>query len=226
MIGWLKGEKIHQWERANRAGLILSCNGIGFEIQIPKRILNSLEKSDVVVLWVHEINKEEGSSLFGFIDLVERDLFRKLISVSGVGPQLAISLIEENKYPQLISAILNSEISELTKCTGVGKRTAERLVLELKNKLSEFNQKVIPKHSFSNLNNCSFSFKEELINEVKSALKNLEYTESEILEALTTVTRNYQSKEISNKGQSFPLQSIDFDEIFKEALTTLQKEYG
>ena len=57
-------------------------------------------------------------------------------------------------------------------------------------------------------------------------LRKLGIIDSKILEALTTVTRNYQSKEISNKGQSFPLQSIDFDEIFKEALTTLQKEYG
>ena len=101
MIGWLKGEKIEIWKQGSRLGTIISCSGIGYEVQILHRSLELINSSKELILWVHQVQRDDGSSLIGFIDRVERDLFRKLISVNGVGPQLAIALLEQNQAKSL-----------------------------------------------------------------------------------------------------------------------------
>ncbi len=80
MIGWLKGEKIGIWNNGSKTGLILCCSGVGYEVQILKRNLNSIHDSQEVTLWTHQIQREDGALLIGFIEKADRDLFRKLIS--------------------------------------------------------------------------------------------------------------------------------------------------
>ncbi|ABX08633.1 Holliday junction branch migration protein RuvA [Prochlorococcus marinus] len=223
MIGWLKGEKIDHWNNGNRAGFVLSCNGVGYEIQLSRRNLIALNNYNVLSIWIHQVLKEDGSNLFGFIEKSERDLFRKLITVSGVGPQLAMSLLDDNSYEQLIANVQNKEVTKLTRSSGVGKRTAERLILELQNKLSDFdlNNEFSPPtklrpESAEDLN-------EELLTEIKSALRNLDYSDFEILEAVNTVTSNYLDDAASANERKLLLKSLNFEKLFKQALITLNK---
>ena len=79
MIGWLKGEKIDTWENGSKTGLILSCSGVGYEVQVLKRNLELKHDSKEITLWTHQIQRENGNFLIGFIEKSDRDLFRKLI---------------------------------------------------------------------------------------------------------------------------------------------------
>ena len=221
MIGWLKGEKIETWEYGTRSGVILSCSGVGYEVQTLFRNQEKISSSKELVLWVHQVQREDGSSLIGFLEKLDRDFFRKLISINGIGPQLAISLLDKKEAHELIFAITNKDIKLLTSCPGVGKRIAERLVIELQSKLEEFTTSI---NSIEN--NKSFSKKhidEDISTEVHSALINLGYRESEINNAFTDLeidsvkTNNGLEEDILTK-------KLDFDGLFRETLLRINTE--
>ena len=167
--------------------------------------------------------REDGSSLFGFTEKSERDLFRKLIGVSGVGPQLAMSLLDDNPYEQLIANIQNKEVTKLTRSSGVGKRTAERLILELQNKLSDFNLTKQISSSSQLAPEAAIDLNEELLTEIKSALRNLDFSDLEILGAVNTVTSDYLGKATSANERKLLLRSLNFEKLFKQTLITLNQ---
>ncbi len=213
MISWLSGEKIELWEQGNRVGILINCCGIGYEVTLLKKELESIKYQTKLILWIHQITRDDGNILYGFINKLERDLFRKLIGVSGIGSQIAISLLENNNSVNLISAIINEEIIELTKSPGIGKKTGERIILELKSKLNELVEKNGLNSQKSNIKATFFD--EEISNEVRSALQNLKYEGSEIQEAFNTLS----------KAPKIKLQkNADFQTLLKEALMLLSQE--
>ncbi len=143
MISYLKGTvaSINK-NSGNRVTLILEVNQIGYELQIPRRLLQELPTAseEVVQIFSHLQIREEQQVLYGFASAAERDLFRQLISVSGIGTQLAIALIDTLGLPTLVQAIVTGNIRTLSKTPGVGNKTAERIALELKTKLAEWRQ--------------------------------------------------------------------------------------
>ena len=96
MISCLKGEIIDKWQNGARLGVTISLSGIGYDVQIINRDLSALETFKEAILWVHQVQKEDGSCLIGFFNKEDRNFFRKLININGIGPQLAISLLEKN----------------------------------------------------------------------------------------------------------------------------------
>lgn len=135
MIGWLQGQLQDPWQQANRCGLLLICQGVGYEVQVSQRLWSSLPPlGDRLTLHVHQSVREDGWTLFGFETRQERDLFRELVAVSGVGPQMGLALLGAMALEDLVRAIVEGEIRLLTQAPGVGKRTAERLSLELRQK--------------------------------------------------------------------------------------------
>ncbi len=135
MIGWLHGERIEHWSQGGRQGLVIACAGVGYEVQLASRYLQPLSIETICTLWIHQVQRDDGSSLFGFPDRRERDLFRVLIGVNGVGPQMALALLECCRAEELIEAIIDGDLRRLTQAQGVGKRTAERLAVELRDRL-------------------------------------------------------------------------------------------
>lgn len=131
MIGRLKGiiEDLKPTE------LILDVNGVGFELTIPFSTYEKIQNETVVALLVHTIHKEDQFRLFGFYTKIERDIFRSLINVSGIGPVMAISVISGITPDVLIEAIRSQNPVLLTKIPGIGKTKAEKLIFELKRKL-------------------------------------------------------------------------------------------
>ena len=135
MIGWLKGEIRHRLQRGTRNQILLSCAGVGYEIQVTERDWQRVETGKAMELWIHQSISADNLQLFGFGSISERDLFRELIGVSGVGPQAGIGLLSACGLNELVSALVQSDIKTLCRAPGVGKRTAERLSLELRSKL-------------------------------------------------------------------------------------------
>lgn len=138
MIGWLQGQLAERWQQGSRHGLLLLCQGVGYEVQITGRHWQELpaEGGDLS-LTIHQVIREDAWTLYGFPRRQERDLFRELVAVSGVGPQMALALMGTLDTPELVRAIVQADLRLLSQAPGVGKRTAERLSVELRGRLAE-----------------------------------------------------------------------------------------
>ncbi|MFM1798028.1 MAG: hypothetical protein RLZZ117_306 [Cyanobacteriota bacterium] len=138
MIGWLRGEVEDPWQQASRCGLLLICQGVGYEVQITQRHWIALPaRGSQLTLHIHQSIREDGWTLFGFPSRAERDVFRELVAVSGVGPQMGMALLGAMAADDLVTAIVEGDGRRLSQAPGVGKRTAERLCLELRQKLPQ-----------------------------------------------------------------------------------------
>ena len=133
MISYLKGKYI---DRTDEGSLIINVNGIGFEVFVPAELLGrvSFNNDADLELYTYMQVKEDGMSLFGFATLDELSIFKKIISVSGIGPKGGISILSTLNREQLIMAVLDENSDLIAKAPGIGKKTAAKLVLELKDK--------------------------------------------------------------------------------------------
>ena len=138
MIGWLQGQLADRWQQGSRCGLLLVCQGVGYELQITRRHWDGLPaEGQDLTLHVHQAIREDSWTLYGFDRRHERDLFRELVAVSGVGPQMALGLLGCLAGEELVRAIVQADLRLLCQAPGVGKRTAERLSVELRSRLQE-----------------------------------------------------------------------------------------
>jgi len=133
MIGRLKGIV----DDLKPTEMILDVNGVGFELTIPFSTYEKIQGEKSVTLLVHTIHKEDQFRLFGFHSKIEKDIFKSLINVSGIGPAMAIAVLSGITPERLIEAIRSQNPVLLTKIPGIGKTKAEKLVFELKRKLPQ-----------------------------------------------------------------------------------------
>ncbi len=134
MIGRLAGRVVAQ---EADGGLVLDVAGVGYEVIVPLGTLGraGTDESGRLTLWVHTHVREDALSLFGFADEVERAAFRVLLGVSNVGPKIAVAVLGALPAGELAAAVARKDLGALTSISGVGKRIAERLLLELRDKL-------------------------------------------------------------------------------------------
>jgi holliday junction DNA helicase RuvA len=135
VIGSLRGRLAHKGTQ----DLLIDVHGVGYRVSIPLSTFYRLGNlgSDIALL-VHTHVREDALQLYGFLTADEQVLFERLIAISGVGPRLALSILSGIEVSELIAALRASDVARLTRVPGVGKKTAERLVLELKDKLQAF----------------------------------------------------------------------------------------
>jgi Holliday junction DNA helicase RuvA len=178
--------------------IVVDVNGVGYEVVIPVSAFSSLpEKGQPVELHIHTHVREDALALFGFLTAADKKLFEKLITVSGIGPKLAITTLSGLTAPDLVNAIRAGAIEQLVRIPGVGKKTAERMVLELRDKLDlagvPERTAAAPKSAFS-------------------------ATEEDVISALMNFGANRASAEGAvNKARS-TTESNDFDALFRRAL--------
>lgn len=130
MIGMLRGKV---WEiQADK--LILDVQGVGYQLAVPYGLLGKAHPGHELILYTHVIMREDELSLYGFSSTAEKELFLMMLSVSGIGPKAALSILSTLGTGQTESAIAGENITLLTKVPGIGKKTAQRLILELKEK--------------------------------------------------------------------------------------------
>jgi Holliday junction DNA helicase RuvA len=135
MIAHLRGKLIAK--HPNQA--VVEAAGVGYEVNISIPTFSALPSPGAeVALHVHTHVREDALSLFGFLRSEEKQLFEKLISVSGIGPRLAITILSGMPADAMVAAIKGNDIAALTRIPGIGKKTAERMVLELRDKLEAF----------------------------------------------------------------------------------------
>jgi holliday junction DNA helicase RuvA len=138
MISYLKGIIAGIQSNGNRHTLTLEVNGMGYDLQITGRLATHLPGyGETVQVFTHYQIREEIPLLYGFGSPSERDLFRHLLAVSGIGAALAIALLDTLEVPELVQAIVTNNVQLLIQAPGVGKKTGERICLELKSKLIE-----------------------------------------------------------------------------------------
>ena len=134
MIAFLRGRLLEK--HPNR--IVVDVGGVGYDVHVPVSSFYGLgDPGGEVSLRVHTHVREDVIALFGFVTALELQLFERLIAVSGIGPKLALAVLSGIEPPDLIQAIQRSDVVRLTAIPGVGKKTAERVVLELKDKVAQ-----------------------------------------------------------------------------------------
>lgn len=145
MIGMLRGKV---WEIQSER-LVIDVQGTGYLLTVPYGLLAKVHPGQELVVYTHVVMREDDISLYGFSSFAEKQLFLQMLSVSGIGPKAAISLLSTFGAVQIESAIASENLNLLTKVPGIGKKTAQRLILELKEKFKGHSSLPIGGSSFS-----------------------------------------------------------------------------
>ncbi|MCY1160386.1 MAG: Holliday junction branch migration protein RuvA [Acinetobacter bohemicus] len=130
MIGCLIGEVF----ALEAPTVLLNVNGVGYEVDTPLSTFCQLQKGQKVTLWTHLTVREDAQLLYGFLDAQEKIIFRTLLKVNGVGPKMALGILSTLSIDLLIHTVENEDINTLIKVPGVGRKTAERLMIELRDR--------------------------------------------------------------------------------------------
>ena len=173
MIGYLKGNIVS----SKPTEIILDVNGVGYLINISINTFEKISGQKEVSLYIFTNVKEDSITLYGFHSESEKEIFELLITVNGIGPKSALSLLSGINSSELKNAIERSDVSRITAIPGIGKKTAERLVLELKSK--------VEKIALNEEQTVSFGLKKEAIAALNTLGYNLKAAENAIREVLS-----------------------------------------
>jgi len=136
MITQIKGRLVEK----SPTELVIDCNGLGYLVNISLNTFSLLSDSENITLFTHLQVKEDSHTLFGFYEKTERNLFRKLISVSGIGASTARTMLSSLNPEEIQRAILSEDVSTIQSVKGIGLKTAQRVIIELKDKVSLINE--------------------------------------------------------------------------------------
>lgn len=134
MIGCLQGRILALYAPV----VLLDVAGVGYEVETPLTTFCELQKDTQVFLWTHLVVREDAQLLYGFLQQNERDVFRRLIKLNGVGAKLALAILSNMNTQTLAQTVKDRQVSALINIPGIGKKTAERLIVELTDKLTDF----------------------------------------------------------------------------------------
>ncbi len=191
MIGWLKGELLEK-----QAPLILlNINGVGYELEAPLSTFYELPAvGERTILHVHMVVREDAQLLYGFITAQQRDLFRSLIKVNGVGPKVALAVLSTLSLSELMQCMANDDDAQLCKVPGIGKKTAQRLIVELKDRLQK---------TFGNVEIDSSTTSTGANSERQDAIQALEslgYKNTEATRVIRDLPNDLSSEELIRQG--------------------------
>ncbi len=185
MISYLKGIL----SEISHTEVVIECNGVGYLVFVSLKTIEQLpETNNEVKLFTHFIPREDSHNLYGFYNETERTMFRLLIGISGIGPKIALGILSSVSIDGLIRFIAVADVASLTKLPGIGKKTAERVVVELKDKVSGFEIEDL-KEVTNPQNNLS--------NEAISALIALGYNKTVSEKCVNKVLKDTEGLELS-----------------------------
>lgn len=180
MFDYLKGILSHK-NGVNKISLTVDIKGIGYLVQITLRDFSRLGQiGSEIKIYTVLLHREDSMSLCGFLQREDRDIFKILISVSGVGPKMALMLLDEFESYELISLVIRGEFKELTRAKGIGAKLAQKIILELKDKLINL-QNTLPITLSDNVKIKD----EQAIQDAQTVLISLGYEREEIKKALS-----------------------------------------
>lgn len=198
MYAYIKGSL----EQKTNTFVVIDVNGIGYKIFMPSNSINTLsELGEIVKVYTYYYVREDNISLYGFASNEELRMFELLISVSGVGAKSAIAMLSEISPSSFALAVVSDDITKLTKIPGVGKKTAARIVLELKDKLKT---------------EATLEEVETITESINNSSKN-----AEAIAALQVL--GYTKKEIERVFENIDIKKLDLEEIIKQSLKNLAR---
>ncbi|MEK7565362.1 MAG: Holliday junction branch migration protein RuvA [Patescibacteria group bacterium] len=194
MIGYLEGELIKKYDRR----CILKCGSLGYRIFMTNSALGKIqENGELVKVFTHPYQREDTQELYGFLNTEELDIFEMLITVSGVGPRSAMAMVDEVPFEMIIAAITKGEEGVLKRVSGIGAKTAQKIIIDLKSKALT-------------LVSLATSMASQNISE-----------DSDILEALQSLGyTSYQARDVIKK---IPTETKGVERRIEEALKLLSK---
>lgn len=176
--------------------LVLDVQGVGYEIYTSQSALDLFgKKGEITTVYTTLIHKEDGMALIGFPTLIERELFNLLFSVSGVGPKTALSLLNNLTVSEITYSILNEHSTNLSKAQGIGERTASRIILELKEKIRNWQYLPIVYKAHEGGTKKQEEQVLSSATEARSVLQSLGYSSYEINQAFNYVKQNGDQKD-------------------------------
>ena len=193
MITQLKGRMVEK----SPTEVVIDCNGVGYMVHISLNTFSKLTDSESIILFTHLQVKEDSNTLFGFYEKTERNLFRQLISVSGIGASIARTMLSSLSPSEIQSAIISGNVSVIQSIKGIGLKTAQRVIIDLKDKVSAISENDNFIGNISNTNQ----------DEALSALEVLGYS------------RKHTNKVIETLLNNSPEMSVE--ELIKSALNKL-----
>ena len=178
---------------------IIDVQGVGYDVQIPLSTFDKLPRvGETVVLWISTQVREDAITLFGFAEKDEKKLFENLLEVSGIGGKLALAILSGMPLGSLCNAIVNGDVKLLSKISGVGKRTAERLVVDLRDKIPKMGL------SFAGSNNVAVMAKDDLrsdaVNDALMALSQLGFKSDLAKETVNAIAFSLPPEECSSEN--------------------------
>ena len=212
MISWIKGEIISSWVQNQKLFLLVSCQGLGYEIQT----LNSVEaefNEKNIILWIEHIKREDSEFLFGFLQKEERDFFRDLLKIRGIGPQIGMSLLNKYSINEVKTSLINQNKDLISSVPGIGKKMTERIFLELKNKITLKDDDSNKKLSQDDKEEITFIFKD-----IDIALRSLEYPTKDIKNTINKLMNDLSRR----NSAEFIEDKINFESILKKAISILE----
>jgi len=212
LISWIKGEIISSWLQNQKFFLLISCQGVGYEIQTLNNVeTDSIEK--IITLWIEHIRREDSEYLFGFIQKEERDFFRDLLKVRGIGPQIGMSLLNKYSINEVKTSLIRQDKELISSVPGIGKKMTERIFLELKNKITVKEEGSNKKVTQKDKEEISFIFRD-----VDIALRSLDYPIKDIKNTINFIKSDLSKK----KSKELNLLKLNFENILKEAISILE----
>lgn len=196
MIGRIRGVLIEK----TPGQALVECSGLGYEVDIPyTTFFNLPEPNEEVLLHTHFAVREDHQSLFGFSSRFDRDLFRQLIKVNGVGPKMAVGILSGLDANQFIRCVETRDVNALVKLPGVGKKTAERLLIEMADRIGQLEGEFAPVAQGENpaggVPSQPASSSHDPIEEAEAALISLGYKPQEAAKAVSKVSEDGMSSQ-------------------------------
>ena len=180
MITQLKGRMIEK----SPTEVVIDCNGVGYMVHISLNTYSNLTDSESITLFTHLQVKEDSNTLFGFYEKTERNLFRQLISVSGIGASIARTMLSSLSPGEIQSAIISGNTSLIQSVKGIGLKTAQRVIIELKDKVSSISENDNFIGSISNTNKDEALSALEVLGYSRKDKEELEGNKNKIIETL------------------------------------------
>ena len=184
MIGCLIGEVL----ALEAPTVLLNVNGVGYEIDTPLSTFCQIQKGQKVTLWTHLAVREDAQLLYGFSNAQEKTIFRTLLKVNGVGPKMALGILSTLSVEMLVHTVENGDVKTLVKVPGVGAKTAERLMIELRDRFKAFATGTTPSNSTST--QIQFTGN-SAVAEAEAALQSLGYKPLEAQKLINAVKADY-----------------------------------
>ncbi len=182
MIAHLSGKLLAK----QATSVILDANGVGYEVTIPLSTFYDMEEAGAnIQLHIYTHVREDALQLYGFRTVRERELFLRLISVSGIGPKLGITMLSGMSAEEIIASIRTSNLARLTSIPGVGKKTAERLVIELRDKITALSSPALEEEFAARAGAAAPTSEDAVFDDALSALVNLGYPRAAAEKAIT-----------------------------------------